>query len=643
MKFLLIIFIALMGCEGGEFTGTSLPQSPPTTGTGDLPVPIKPNPEVPPSVKDPIYRSASFVLSTTREIPLVKTVLIVDNSNSMGDEQELLASGVATFMNQLKGKNVDLYLYTTSTFSGWMGRYVSGPSALFQTVNNFDRTINMTNGALVNHSANAAIKANAWFDVNYAWTDASGGLVTSATAPVLGSAPYSAEFSYYMQKNLFDLDTNKPLSIRPDTSDADLDIIKAKLISSIKAGTSGSDVEEGLCTLVRLVNDQGPNKIFSPGDNVAFVVLTDEEDQSDVRSCVPSRKLTQITSQTIAKTYDADCSANPASCPNGPTHRRFRMRLDYNQIAIKCSESKTVDGVVTLESTTHYKDIWECAAPGNCQFAANTACTPEQWDRYGKVGRSPQCLASVESCKVSSSQMGATAGKFATREVTFPLATTNTFAQNCQNVFNQMNQVANRNTHLSTCQHVIDWAKDVSYNTQVVNGAAISHSLNYFSPNQKTAAEAGQLDKKVLIDHFVAKSKEVFGENGFFFSAIIRDTLEDQGHNCPTSTGSHHSPGVTYRKVAESLGSLGTVHSICDTQYDVALAKVENFIKLVTDSTHQLSINPGEKVAKVTRIRAGVAKVLVFGVDVVVTGGKLELKDYNKDDIYNVEIEEPAI
>lgn len=131
---------------------------------------------------------------------------------------------------------------------------------------------------------------------------------------------------------------------------------------------------------------------------------------------------------------------------------------------------------------------------------------------------------------------------------------------------------------------------------------------------------------------FHSRSKELFGENGYFVSAIIRDAVEDQKESYCTPLGADQSLGTKYRSLVEatnsgSSGALrGDITSICSSDYSNALSSVSKWIKeTVRRSYYAPEVSGVAEILTVSLIReaTGEERVLTFGIDFEVVGNKI--------------------
>lgn len=144
-----------------------------------------------------------------------------------------------------------------------------------------------------------------------------------------------------------------------------------------------------------------------------------------------------------------------------------------------------------------------------------------------------------------------------------------------------------------------------------------------------------------LEDSFHNKASELFGENGYFVSAIIRDEIEDTNElNC-NPLGADQSYGVKYRNLVEATskkssdGSIkGDITSICALDYSKSLSSVTKWIKETTRRSYFINESTSEgKIIKVSLVKSltGEVKELILGVDYEVVGNKINFINFDID------------
>ncbi len=140
-----------------------------------------------------------------------------------------------------------------------------------------------------------------------------------------------------------------------------------------------------------------------------------------------------------------------------------------------------------------------------------------------------------------------------------------------------------------------------------------------------------------LENAFLSKSKDLFGDNGFFVSAIIRDQQEEDQlrQSNPelkcADFNADHSPGVKYRHLVEAVTSTspevkGDISSICASDYSKSLKSVSNWIKENARRTVYLpDIGEKTEVLSVWLFNEGNGEELplVLGTDYGIVGNKI--------------------
>ncbi|MCM2281203.1 MAG: hypothetical protein NDI61_05080 [Bdellovibrionaceae bacterium] len=198
--------------------------------------------------------------------PEVKVILVTDNSFSMSQSQEKLAVGVGSLIDRLKGFTASYHLFTTTQ---------EGDKAV---------SVKRTGCEVQRGSVTELLTGSA---------------CPTGSARTLGSI-YSFIESWSLAPSL---STGADFRMTEQASEAEFADLKHRLASAISSpnggvGTSGSDREQGICTLARSVYEEGANRILNPGDVAVFTVISDEEDFSDLSSCLSgTRTSTDCTAE----------------------------------------------------------------------------------------------------------------------------------------------------------------------------------------------------------------------------------------------------------------------------------------------------------------------------------------------------------
>jgi hypothetical protein len=140
-----------------------------------------------------------------------------------------------------------------------------------------------------------------------------------------------------------------------------------------------------------------------------------------------------------------------------------------------------------------------------------------------------------------------------------------------------------------------------------------------------------------LVSYLKKSHTELFGEKGFFFSAIVKP-VDTTG--CP---GLLAGGGLRYRDLATQLSNAGYIHSICAASYAPALDNMSNFIVRTLNNSYQVSIKDSEAIIGVKIIRdsneidlkevedyQALGGTLEFDNDVLELGDKIQLRIRNR-------------
>ncbi len=203
-------------------------------------------------VENPVtYKSESESLNTLSisENEFYKVVLVVDSSNSMSDELVKLSNSLDQIIEAAKGYNIKFYVYNTDAM------YSVAYNGGFK-ITNPNSTMAEISGAL-DFALKSGQTISRKFD-DHKLNDWS-----------------SAQYSVQMKPALavFELQNNS----------SDEDIFKTKeklreLVTKIQPLNVQSN-EYGICTLKRILAEEGPNRILFPGDKVNFILISDENNR----------------------------------------------------------------------------------------------------------------------------------------------------------------------------------------------------------------------------------------------------------------------------------------------------------------------------------------------------------------------------
>lgn len=138
---------------------------------------------------------------------------------------------------------------------------------------------------------------------------------------------------------------------------------------------------------------------------------------------------------------------------------------------------------------------------------------------------------------------------------------------------------------------------------------------------------------------FVTRSSELFGDNGYFLSGIIRDPKEDAKETECSPLGADQSYGDKYFELinmiaTKTTASLGDVTSICAKDYSKSLSSVSDWITSTARRSYYVpEVSAEDEILAVSLAdeKSGEEKTLTLGVDYEVVGNKINFINPNID------------
>lgn len=255
--------------------------------------------------------------------PPTKVLFVVDNSRTMKLSQSYLANGVTTLAKDLRGFDADFYIYSTS--------------------DSHQKKIDI-DGNQVDKDDKPVIAASPLKSCK--WTETIDGTIVEKTG---GDCPNNDKTEYTSELiNLLNPSLSPDLNFRATYSESELNQASDKLAATITGvGVDGSSSETGLCSLVRSVYNDSANTMFRKGDNAAMVIMSDEDDASEVSKCL---------SRTTQKEAFVGRAGETQSC---------------NPATEKCD---AVDYKVDFSSVTQTTPYTELKANYQCNTVTNGSC-----------------------------------------------------------------------------------------------------------------------------------------------------------------------------------------------------------------------------------------------------------------------------
>jgi hypothetical protein len=675
--------------------------------------------------------------------PTAKLVFIVDNSSSMKDEQTLLANGISSTFDQLKGYNLDIQIYTTSSKDSAELAHVSAVHV--------DRFREDGDGDFK--------PAEGLSDPN----------------PTLLNNDYRKKMILGIKSAI---SGGGPILLRRTMSEDEITHVKEQIVSSIsQIGADGSDTESGYCTAIRaLIAREGDQAVLKAGDRVALVVISDDNDYTVNTEC--SAEITDLYKwvQPVMGTRSIAVTSDNLNYYSYATtwgaKERYQLDINYTDqnnlapfwavtttlaqteavtISYTYTEDVNNDGQISqvISTKTGQAFAFDPAMVGNPTLAAgNQTCTDTllNWVKgqallgrdqhitsctyaYSSTNRSLQISSAITGMGTSTSNTACSAttvqtldanralypslfiaGKrlvgctyayktatarsktvfLETPPVTFTGASVSCSANAALMTFATLklselvsatesplltsctlkNRAASRTCNFddiklsslppgSTAADLPDQCANSSLLTYIASprsactAAQLTNLINYtcsrsgkttateiymaqpakFEKNvagstQKTALQAleerigytppvGVDESTHITGTFQEAAKRLFGQSGFFFSAIIKPT---DVTGCP---GQLPGGGERYRDLAGRMSHMGYIHSICSDTYAPALDNISSFIVRVLNNSYSIPVKETEAIIEVVVKRGAQEIVLAKDTDYQTLGGSM--------------------
>jgi hypothetical protein len=559
-----------------------------------------PTPAISPSPKIIIEsRLVEFATNATEFKPTVKVVLIVDNSPSMKDEQAKLATGVENMIEGLKSQkaNVDFLVYTTSSDS---------------------------NDKPVSH-----------IDSSYVTRDGDGNEIFSAirppgTNPSAHSKRESWKLNAPLTKTGF---TANSLRVRVSDSDDTYTSVKANLKSLITGiDIKGSDAEQGFCVMGRLLDEIIPsssavatNAIFSSGDHVAFVVISDSDDVTNADSCLKQRETnysiqTQLGAANLKSSVRSEVTRwDYATYFYKPSDTQFYVTYNYSSTVTEDGQVRPAikSGAATLNIADYGNppvsgSYANCTAPilSYVQSAVTgyitDSCKYRESYTYKGFSKADSSLLSRNLCSES----------FVENSITY----SNLYDYYKRNYAAELQGYLNNSCNGTGSYGVTPYLQGTQSLSKIRDDLLLPAIA---SSGTKAAIRAGVVTTPSIQDAISGRASELFGTEGFRFAAIV--DLDNDPNDCAGIAT--ESQGKKYREYSESLGSRGSTHSICASSYYPALQGVQTFIDHVMQTAYEIQLLDNEKIIAVAVRRSGSKIPVVLDQDLTIQGKSLRFKE----------------
>lgn len=473
---------------------------------------------------------------TLGEAPPFDVVIVADHSDSLSWSRDDLASGLATLLTNVRGRDVRLFVLTPTQYGA--STEAAEPWLLGSTLISWKDPVT------------GVPYPNAMTEYHVECSDASG------VAMECPEDPLQAHFSF-TAKGVWEFQMPDPVAvITSDMTDSELDAQRDTLSAAILGlGGGGAQVEQPLCTLNRyIVQDRG----LLP-EHAVFLVISDEDDTTDGRNC--------LVGHTFQQTVDGETlSACSANCDE------YRYSTSHSAPSL----SIVFDCVPVDDLGTEYPELGVARAISvtgiDCAETAEVTCSADDTERAAR-----QCTPSsvVRNCTASCS-LGATRSCTLTRD--------DASLDLCSEAFDEGSVTyANLVDYCERTTGESGWSGCSTSGYVRSEGSGSPRAT--FIPDRIVSG----LETKDLIDAFHAKAQAAFGADGYVVQAIILDPE----FSCEPQAG--QSYGTNLRAAASSPDD---VFPICEP-YGAALSGIEGFAEGLVRTEYPLSLESDEVVESV--------------------------------------------
>lgn len=477
----------------------------------------------------------------------VKVVLIIDNSESMAEEQDRMATGIARMLDSLRSiphLGVEFFLYSTDG--------VAFTSRDKPTVDDISYTI---------------------------WED--GTRHEDAARPPSFSQPYTL---YQEHPLLPPYNGGGRLLFASSATDAEFMDLRDRLTSAVRAmGIAGSTQEAGLCSMGQVILGYGDNAILDEGDTAAFILLTDADEWSGSRIFCNRNAVREYTPEVIESTTST----------RDPT---LAFRAEYLVWGVGYSFRYPGVNPETGEITPGSRSRSGAIDPARYGLA-NTCEGPTRACPAALIAdiRADHDLPAPDSCEIRCSPIWNSGPML--REDYPPEVDlcTNAYERDGTTYDDAFDEAGEATA--ATPERVPADQCSVRLTRRITT--TIWDDVNDIV---RTPVELPPEEEMsgAHIPALTAALPAMFGEEGYFVSAVINHPdLED-----PECSATSEGVGEQFNRFVDGLGERGVKQSICDTDYTESLAGLESFIEENVQRTFELELEPGEVLDGVVIVRA---------------------------------------
>lgn len=600
--------------------------------------------------------SMVFKTSSSENYPAFKIFFLIDNSFSMQVMQQRLASSLSSLLDELRDKPFEIHIFSTSQMPGYLSsspihplNITYGPFAYNKQTTKYSYTFNGQNylrnepptagpisnakfifelepntvriGIYPSKNPISSLGANyARFDLNedgyldandytMSWnanrtfcdsfetcllfrgTQSVGGLwiLFATQLSQLNSTLYlqiSADAN--AENTIYTIDNN----LHPNLKRQLMYLIERQIAS---IGANGADKEMGLCGLARIAN----SRYLQNGDRAAFIILSNEEDQSQVADCIQ-----KYEAPAFGYTSAVD------ECRPGETCDSYRLNvaLDYNPFIVGKCVVGYQDGTQTPRIEEHGQHISSTVCDPSTFVPRD--CNSSELATATNLCRSGNSNNTIQSCKVECRNGLA---KPWINPNQYNILLWNVQPNYCDTNVNVYGSDENYLELISNLTSVNingqDIPRAIKANTCEVKGYKTRFLMGRTSGVLPTTTPAFPANTN-FTDNIVSSLDNKIGRSNYFMGAIIHDpSLDSQAGGCEVSSEAS-SPGTKYKDLVRRVMGRDNSVSICSESYAPIIEDFKRFASTSINREFDISSMAGRTMAAVVLKDVGVSRQL---------------------------------
>ncbi len=239
-----------------------------------------------------------------------KLVLIIDDSSSMAAIQAKVANALKNSLSKLKGKNVRVYAYSTTGIRADHGNFGKTYNAQMpyglNVFSNYVGSLPATSpgfktfGQYLSYYINSAGTSNNGSISPFLYKEVfveKNNVETKFTDGMFFDHNLTTE-RYTINKSAFDSDDGS-VFLNANLSESEFNDSIDRIYNKINAfGIKGLTQEMPLCTLMTLLKNEGPHAIFNNKEKTTFLVITDENHFD--RPCLSGQQSSNVKNEGMA-------------------------------------------------------------------------------------------------------------------------------------------------------------------------------------------------------------------------------------------------------------------------------------------------------------------------------------------------------